>query len=211
MGDQNVKAKLKLVLWANKVIVAETTDHDLWQSVFSIITARHGQHKDQGVQQATSSALTSGASTLESNVDVEIRQFAKELEVTNEVLIAACNPQKNAPYLHLDVHYWEALKANTPQRGPNAVGPIILAATLLVLWARHTKSINPAPADALVVLETIDLHDRNCSRTLKQCEWLQRRDGGIKLNPTLASKAIQLARAYCTKTSIQGDKSQKGK
>src|SRR5881628_100012 len=59
-----------------------------------------------------------------------IEAFAAEVGATVAEVIGACSPSSTSPYLHLDQHCWEALKKNTPIKGPGSVSPTTLAATL---------------------------------------------------------------------------------
>jgi hypothetical protein len=105
-----------------------------------------------------------------------------------------------APFMHLDPHCWEEMKKHVPQRGSIAIAPIVAAATLLALWFRAASLGNLTQAQAKQVLGTIHLTDPNASRSLKNTSWLQGRPGGqIVLNPAEISKAVKLAKCFCTK------------
>jgi hypothetical protein len=127
---------------------------------------------------------------------IPIGKFAKELDATVEILTGACNPSKDSPYLQLDHHHWEAFKKNTPSRGPNSVPSVVVAATLLCLWARHEKITAPTLSLATSVLSTIGAEDKNPGRGIKNCQWLQERNGAVILNPAQVSNAIELVKKY---------------
>ena len=128
-----------------------------------------------------------------------VEAFAAAVDVTVYQVTGACSPSTATPYLHLDQHCWEALKKNTPIKGPGSVSPTTLAATLLVLWMERLGPTKPTVENVDAVLNTIDLEDRNAVRAVKNCQWLQYRDGTILFNPAQRSRAIAIAKAYCTK------------
>lgn len=117
--------------------------------------------------------------------------------VSEHELVGALDPKNESPYLHLDVHCWEAMKKQTPQRGPGAVSPTALAGTLLCLWFKEAGLGHPTQGQSLEVLKTIGISDRNPSRGVRSAKWLQARSGGaIVLNPAQISKAIEVAREF---------------
>jgi len=196
----SVKAKLIVSLRADETVVAESEDPELWQRVLVAINTK--SMPDAAPRDALPSAATPAAPSVSPgslNAGVEIERFANELGVTTAQLIGACDPRTSAPYLHLNSHCWEALKRNTPERGPGALGPMVLGSTLMVLWFRSARLGTPKQADVHETLGTIGLVDKNPTRALKNCEWLQSRSGAIYLNPAETSKAIAVAKAYCVK------------
>lgn len=200
-----VKAALRVVLLANDVEIAESDDEGLWQSVFGAITTGaplphgHRQNEAPRTQGANRSAEGDGSPQQASR---GLPTFAEELGLTPDEVVGACDPTNDPPYIHLNAHYWEALKRNTPQRGIGAVSPAKLAATLLALWTRHAKFGIPTSAHVQNVLDTIHLQDKNPGRAVQSCEWLQMKNGGIVLNPAETSRALSLAKAYCTKSTL---------
>ncbi len=133
-----------------------------------------------------------------------LSDFAAELGLAPDVVVGAAEPEATSPYLHLNQHNWEALKKNTPIKGPGSVSPSVLAGTLLVLWLeRLTPPIKPTMADVSVVLGTISLEDPNAVRSLKNCEWLQVRGSQVHPNPAERSRAVAVAKAYCAKQPIE--------
>ena len=125
--------------------------------------------------------------------------LASELGIETSVVEGACGPSFDPPYIHLNPHNFEALKKNTPQRGPGSVPGTILAATLLALWFRAAE-LGQVKVDHIhEVLRTLHLSDRNAPRALKNCPWFTMRGESIVLNPAEITRAIAVARAYCLK------------
>ncbi|GGD74154.1 hypothetical protein [Lacimicrobium alkaliphilum] len=203
-----VKASLKIVLMANDVEIAESVDKTLWQKVFAAI--------NQGTNQVQLESTSPGAGTLPSAPSGEVEslsltpggidglsKFAGELGITPEEVEGALYPSLEAPYIHLDPHCWEALKKNTPPRGPQAIAPISLAGTVLALWFKHAGIDGiPTTKQCQAVLKTIHTSDKNAGRSLRNTEWLQTRGNGIVVNPVHRSRAVAVAAAYCTKSPI---------
>jgi hypothetical protein len=193
----SVKAKLRIILQADDTVVAEVEDPGLWQKVLLAINqgnaeSLHSELHLADLRKPLGPDLNFGGDAIE--------KLATELEVTREVLEGACAPSTAEPYMHLDVHCWEAMKQQTPERGPSAYSPMAIAATLLTLWFRKANIGNPTQAQAQAVLGTINLQDKNASRGIQRSEWLQMRPGGtIVLNPAQASKALAIAKSFCTK------------
>lgn len=194
----SVKAKLKIILKANDTIVAESANPQLWQNVLVAINSTDSNATDlvdQGAltqEQAEKGSLIGGAKDT-------VTLFAKELDVSKDDLKGACGPTTEAPFIHLDEHYWEALKKQTPERGPKAIAPLALSATLLALWKKKAGLDAPTTKEAIAALATIQITSKNSARAIRNCEWLQMRGENIVLNPAQISKAIKIARAYCLK------------
>jgi hypothetical protein len=196
----SVKAKLTIILQADDTVVAETEDAALWQRVLQAIN-QGGKHNltENLVAPEFESGETPKADLPGGGNAVD--NLANELGIVREVLEGAAAPNMAEPYMHLDMHCWEAMKNQTPARGPSAYSPIAIAATLLTLWFRSAGLGNPTQAQAQAVLGTINLQDRNPGRGIQRSEWLQTRPGGmIVLNPAQASKALALAKSFCTKS-----------
>ena len=200
-----VTAKLKIQLFANDVLVAESEDDALWQKV---LAAMHGggatelEEEEEGTQDGVVTAVRKRTRSPKGNGGVE--GFADQLGVESDVLVGACGPSTEAPYIHLDAHFWEALKQNTPPRGAKAVAAINLAGTLLCLWFKHAGiEGRPTQTQAKAVLATVGVQENNPTRSLGNCEWLQSRGGGIQINPAKQSKAVAVARAYCAQTPVE--------
>jgi hypothetical protein len=206
-----VKASLKIILMANDVEIAESVDSVLWQSVFAAIT--QGSSQVSGIQSGNPASQTlvdknsnKNGSVLANNSGgaTPIGKFAFELGVTTEEIEGALGPTNVEPFIHLDPHCWEALKKNTPARGPQAVAPIALAGTVLALWFKHAGIDGlPTIKQCQAVLNTIHTRDANAARSLKNTEWLQSRGNGIVINPAQRSRAVALATSYCRKSPIE--------
>ncbi len=92
------------------------------------------------------------------------------------------------------------MKKQVPERGSLAIPPIVTAATLLTLWFHKAGLGTATQAQAKAVLATINVTDPNASRSIQNTSWLQGRSGGqIILNPAEVSKAVKLAKYFCTK------------
>ncbi|MBI4429508.1 MAG: hypothetical protein HY562_10360 [Ignavibacteriales bacterium] len=194
--DKAIKAKLIVKLFAENIIVAESDDEKLWQSVLAAITS--GKSSIAGpafppklLQPGESNAIS------EQDLSSPIGKFAAELGISIEILQGACSPTAQAPFVHLDGHYWESFKKAVPARGRGSLGPLALPATLLCLWFKHLGQGGATQAQAQAVLKTINERDQNPNRSVKNCDWLQARDGKIVLNPAQTSKAVKCARTYC--------------
>ncbi len=199
--SSKVTAKMTLKLYAGDVLVAETNDVNLWQSVFAAINAG-----DSGTSQAVSPAndeLSNLSHALAHNVSIDdggpLSAMAKEIGVSIEILQGACAPESEAPFIHLDPHCWEAVKKNFPKKGPGALPQIAVAGALLALWKYHLKSEPPTITECQAVLKTVHTRDSNPTRSLKNTEWLQARGGKVIINPAHRSEAVKVAKSYCTK------------
>ncbi len=206
-----VKASLQIVLKANDVIVAESDDAALWQQTLAAIT---GGKLSVAPAVASRDEVAVGRATYngDSPRDTQERlnwptdaldRFAHELRLDVVVVQAACDPGAEHPFMHLDVRTWEEFKRNTPARGYNSVPPVVLAATLLSLWFRQAQMGQVTIGQAQAVLNTIGLRDKNPVRGLRNCEWLQARDDVIKLNPARYTQALAVARAFCSRQTIE--------
>ncbi|MDD5291186.1 MAG: hypothetical protein PHZ04_03650 [Patescibacteria group bacterium] len=190
---KKIKAKLRVIVKANDQIIAESEDPILWRKVLSTMTGANPLSESSGQNLDSDEPL-------EDDGDGAIDRFAKTIGVTKEELIGACDPSMKTPYIGLDSRYWESIKKNTPERGPKSVSVTVLALTLLNLWSEVAKLPRPTIKLSKTVTNTINLVDANISRTIKNCEWLQMKsDKIITLNPAQHSKAVAIAKAYCTK------------
>lgn len=192
------KATLKIILMANETEVAESDDPMLWQKVLGAING--GTISKLDIEKQTNGNLTQDQNEIDASDD-PIVKFAKTLNVSVPELKGALSPSSEAPYLHLDHHCWEQMKKSTPSRGPGALSPVPVAATLLALWLKEANlDVQPTQALALAVLRTIGVQDRNPGRGITNSDWLQARAGGqIVINAAQYGKAIKIARSFCTK------------
>lgn len=204
----SIKAELKIQLYANDVIVAESIDEHLWRKVLTAMQNDSGSQppletrvsedfEDEGheVGGDNRGSTRQGVSTL-----------AKMLGVTSSELIGACDPTESSPFMHLDHKCWESFKKNTPGRGAGAIGPSQLVGTLLCLWFMSFDSEGkPTQAQTLEVLEGIGVQDKNASRSIKNCDWLQSRSDGIQINAAQISQAEKVAKAFVLKQRIDSE------
>jgi len=198
-----VKAVLTVILKADDVVVAEIEDGSLWQRVLTAINAGKsdiptdptpiGATTGAGLDalhQGTGRPVGGGA----------VDHLAQQLGIDAAVVQGACSPTSEAPYMHLDLHCWENMKKQLPKRGQTSVSPVVAAATLLALWFQKAGIGNPTQAQAKQVLAQINVSDPNASRSIQNTSWLQGRSGGqVLLNPAEISKAVKLAKCFCSK------------
>lgn len=196
----SIKARLRIVLQADETVVAESDDAALWQKVLVAINSGGADFAGPRTAEIVSSTAPMSADSSD-----PLGRFATELGLSREEVQGACSPSLEAPYMHLDIHCWEAMKKQTPERGPTAYSSMAVSATLLALWFRASGLGSPTQAQAQVVLGTIGIKDQNPARGVERSEWLQSRAGGtIVLNPAKVSQAIALAKSFCSKNWNKG-------
>ncbi len=191
-----IKARLKLILMAEDVVIAETDDPQIWQAALQAI---------QGDVSCLTPKLDED-STVEwvpEEERIAIKALARELDVDVQDLMSACHPRPIQPYIFLSKYHWEAFKRNTPERGRNSVSNAVLALTLLLLWAEKAHIEKITVRDGYAVLRAISARDEHASRAIENCSWLQTVGGGVHLNPEAISEAIAVARAFCKKEPPQ--------
>lgn len=206
-----VKANLRVVLLANEVTVAESNDARLWQHTFATLMNQRGETiLNPGILAgaAAESAVRSGEHPhllSESNDagDNPLERFAKVLGLDPAVVQGACDPAIEPPYMHLHIQEWKDFRNKTPSKGYASIPPIVLAATLLVLWFKEASLGTVTINNARAVLNTINARDKNPARGLKNCDWLQTRGDNILFNPAKYDKAVAVARAFCSRRSIE--------
>jgi len=189
-----IKARLKLVLMADDVVVAESEDTEIWQAAF------------QAIQGIGTSGKLGNHSADEAEVEewvpekerIAIRSFGRELGVEIRDVLAACHPRLISPYIFPSKHHWEAFKRHTPERGRTSVSNAVLSLTLLLLWAEKINLERVFLKDGLAVLRTIATKDEHARRAVENCSWIRYSSGGrVTLNPDEISKAIAVAHAFC--------------
>jgi len=195
------KPTLKTVLYAGEVEVASSIDSQIWLDTMAAITGDRVPAGDQSGHKGSDGAGSSKRP--EGSGAGPVAKFAAELGVEEAELMGAASPSADTPYIHLDHKYWEALKQNTPPRGVGSVPGVVLAATLLLLWNRHSNFGKVSGAMCDEALRTIGHEERNRSRSLRGCEWIQVREEGLRLNPASVPSAVKLAKAYVTRTAPQ--------
>lgn len=197
-----VKAKLTVILKADEVVVAEVEDPVLWQHALTVIHG--GKPELPGPNLGAASSADKLQKPKDPGTDEEagpLSIMAVQLGLDPAQLQGACSPQAEAPHMRLDAHCWEEMKQQLPSRGPLAVSPIVVATTLLALWFQKASLGTPTQAQAKAVLATINITDPNASRSIQNASWLQSRAGGqVVLNPAEISKAVKLAKCFCSKS-----------
>lgn len=212
MSDEStaepVGPNLEIVLLANGSEIARSADRRIWLEAMASLTGVSAH-----LMTATTLApvvRTSDAGSVEGgpvheqiqpqSVSVRGRQspldaFASELNVSREALEAAAYPTEAEPYIQIDAKYWEAFKKKP---GYGRIAPSVLVATLLLLWDRQIQSIGEiGTRECAKVAGAIGLNDKNPTRSISNCDWLQLRGKIIKLNPSMISRAEEVAVAYC--------------
>jgi hypothetical protein len=200
----SVKAKLAVILKANDVVVAEVDDARLWQRVLTAISGGDLDMRTENGDKQADSGVALPAELIDTprtrSATQPLNALAQKIGSQVALIEGACAPGSSPPYIHLDPHCWEEMRRQVPRSGPNAVPPIALAATLLALWFGVSGLRNPTQAQAQAVLNTINVRDKNASRGIRGTTWLQNRPGGeIVLNPAQVSRAVELARCFCSK------------
>jgi hypothetical protein len=203
-----VTAKLTIRLLAEEVVVAESDDAKLWQRVLAAMNGSGQPLGGAGDEELEHRDLPPGRGKGSRSIrpGQGVEGLAAELGVSVEEVEGACSPSSDAPYLHMDSHCWEALKNNTPTRGPGAVAPITLAATILALWFGHAGIPGlPTQKQCQDALATMNLRDTNPSRAIRRCEWLKPNGSAVGINPAYRSKAVRIAAAFCSKKPPGGE------
>lgn len=198
-------ASLRVVLYADTVVVRQSSDPSLWQDVLAAINGRSalklpvneeeeqgGEAKRPAEQKVGRSAPASGNTPLE--------KFSSDIGVSIEEVQGACDPKATEPYLILDHDAWEAFKTQLGDRGPQAVAPAAAASTLLALWFKYSNGqANATITQAQLVLKSLSIRDANAARGIKRCDWLQpRASGQVILNPAKITRAKLFAKCFCS-------------
>jgi len=141
-------------------------------------------------------------------VDAVVEKFAASINVSPAEVRGSIDPQKEDPYITLNSKCWEAMKKQTPRRGPGAVGPAAVVGTVLALWFEVAKNNESVTQNSILkILETLGVADNNPARSVKNAEWLIHRRGGIiKIDPSQISKAESFVKKFCTKRWNDNDK-----
>ncbi len=189
------KPDLSVKLFAGEVLVDQSTDVALWQRVLLEIRGVTPNDKPGGSPE-------NGDSSESKRGNSSLARFAKFVGVTADELRGGLDPSDEAPFISLDGRSWEALKRNTPTRGPGGVPPAVLAATALTAWQKHQPIGDVTLSIVRNAMNTIDLDDPNAARALNNCDWLQIKGGRVVLNPARLSSAARLLRAFCKRETI---------
>lgn len=196
MDDNQDATKLKVTLHANDIEVVSTTDASIWLSVMAKITgAKSPRVNDTDEDEAERKVGNDERSKNTDSPLTPLAKFADELGVDIERLEAACNPSQVEPFIRLDHKCYESFKTAPGQK---RTPPTVLAATLLLLWNRQIAFGEVTTRLCAQVLNSIDVSDKNPSRSLKNCDFIQsKNDTNYKLNPIMLRKAEELALSYC--------------
>ncbi len=191
-----IKARLKLILTADDVVVAESDDATIWQAALQAI---QGANVEQVL--GTKPSREDDVPWVPEEERSAILSLASDLSIEPQALLSACHPRMIAPYIFLNKRYWEAFKHQTAERGRTAVSNAVLAVTLLLLWGEKIHLERVALRDGMAVLRTISARDEHASRAVENCPWLQKTMGKIVINPEKISRAVAVARAFCTQSA----------
>jgi hypothetical protein len=190
-----MKAKLRVILMADTVTVAEVENPSLWQRILSEIQGS-GPLPEQPRQPHAGDVPQSGASV--QNGAALIERFAQRTQIDRSTLEGAIAPSTDPPYLTLDIHCWERMKKQLAGTGASSIAALAVSATLLALWCREAGLETPTQSQAQAVLQTIGVEDKNASRAIRNTNWLQGRPGGqILINPAQNSRALLMAKCFC--------------
>jgi hypothetical protein len=207
----SIKASLKVILMANDVVVAESEDPTIWQSVFTSITQGGViQSPSTQVQNEAQSTFSNTVAAPQENAPQSavssdnssgspLNNLANELGISEDLIQAALSPEVEAPYFHLDHHCWEAYMKSNPSRGNKAIPPVALIATLLAGWFKHIKKEGLTTKECHNVLKQVHFTANNVNRSLRNSKWLQLKNNNIVINPVETSKALDVFRAFCQK------------
>ncbi len=172
----SVKAALTVTLKADEVVVAEIEDAALWQQVLTAInTGSANLHNQAPTPMAAGARATDSTQPPVSTENNALGQLASQLGIDVAQVQGACSPSVDDTFMRLDLHCWEEMKKQIPNRGPLSVAPIAVPATLLALWFSKAGLGSPTQAQAQTVLGTISLRDPNASRSIQNTVWLQSR------------------------------------
>jgi hypothetical protein len=203
------KPELIVKLFAGDTLVDQSTDVGLWQRVLSEIRevtppgrplASRDPAGSTNEKEASAEAATRRAS------NDPLSAFAKDLGISVDDVVGGLEPQTKAPFISLDGRSWEALKKNTPARGPGGVPAAVLAATALALWQKHARTEDVTLDHVRATLGTIELEDKNLSRSIDNCDWLQMKGNRVVVHPTQMSGGVRLLVAYCMRQPPSAEK-----
>jgi len=204
-----VKASLQIILKANNVVVATSSNAAVWQQSLALITgtgklvprpANGIATRSSGPSRPEETAPANPSA--EAPADAFVR-FARDLDLDPDTVRAACNPTTTPPFLQLDLSAWEVFKRQPLPPGFNSVPQIVLATTLLALWFNHSDLDRATVQLGQAVLRTAGLRDKNPLRGLKHCEWLRLHDATVTVKPAKVALAVAVVRAFCGREPIK--------
>ncbi len=143
----SVKASLRVVLLADEVTIAESDDAALWQHILSTVTGRRGETSPAPnfrASRAVESTVRPGEHPHSESENkgvgsTALERFGEVLTLNSTIVQGACDPSMEPPYMHLHMQEWQDFRRKTPSRGYTSIPPIVLAATLLVLWFKEAS------------------------------------------------------------------------
>ncbi len=198
------KATLSVILKANELVVEESHDALLWRRVLAAIQDGNNEFPHSTAGEQAGVQLSSADSRPSKGGDIAggdyVERLAARLGVERGRLEDACCPTTDAPYLKLNPYCWESMKKNLAARKAFSVAPIAVAGTILALWFDAAGLAIPTQSKARAVLKTINIEDKNPSRSIHNASWLRSPQGGqIVINSTEVSKAEELVKCFCTR------------
>ncbi|TGL55270.1 hypothetical protein EHQ61_00740 [Leptospira wolffii] len=191
MDIEAIRADLKISLYAGDTLVAESTDPVLWQSILRAMSK-----KTSSIDNENSGA---GSGLTDRGPEDPVLKMAYRIGISPAELEGALTPSKEAPFITLDMRYYEDFTKNFPTRGPNSINGTKLAATALCIWSQESQLGDIRVSNVDEVLSTIHLTDKNTYRSISNTEWLRIRSGIITINPAMISRAYDLLQKFCTK------------
>jgi hypothetical protein len=196
--DMGVKDNIfELKLFVGGKEVAESKDVNLCLNVLAAIQRTQCKTTGSKIEDIVNEDLNSSILDVDGK-DTELIAFSKMIEVDIPTLRGACDPKKEEPYMHLDMHHWADWRKSVASRGRNAVGAAALSATLMTLWFQHSGLGTPTVSQCQIVLSEIGVDDNHPSRTIRNCKWLQLRGRKtIQINPSEINNAVEVAKAFC--------------
>ena len=195
----SVTATLSTILTVNGVEVAVSNDPVFFQNVLAAFAADRAGGLPVAAAVNPQAPPVAVVPRTEAGPDI-MGRFAKELALDTETVWEACSPSTEPPFLKLDEWHWNTFRDHTTRSIP----PIIVPATLLLLWFRNANLGNTVTvAQARAVLASAGgERDKNPGRALNNCRWLKSNGENIRLAPSLIGEAIAVARAFCSKSPI---------
>lgn len=193
-----VATTLKIKLFAgNDVLVAESEDERLWQRVLLAIQENSSSLSPEA---PIASPASVAARAVYASEDSALAAFADDISTSVAAVQGACAPVLSPPYLHVNPRSWETFKKSATTRGPGAVSSTAMAATLLALWREKIGMSAPSVPECLAVLRPLGVTDNNAVRSIKNADWLQLRTGAVFVNPAERSRALEIARSFCSRS-----------
>ena len=203
MEKEAIQSELIVILKAGKETVAEVKNPVLWQKVLAAINSDSLEELNSFIPGKEQSDKNTDGISLEQDVMV-VENFASFLKVDVNKLVGACDPIDQDPFIQIDDKTWSKWRNRTPVKGPAAMSPIGIVATILAIWFRQLKKGNVMFSHVKRVLNNLGVQYYNPARAIRNCDWLQLRDKNqIRLNPSEIDKAIDNVRTFINKENIK--------